>query len=242
MSDCNVRSVGAVHCCLGSRDVTSAAVCVSLSVPGNVWRRLWALWGQESESRQPGLWATQTAEGQSRVRPRREPRAQDHSPLPWHRGALGRAALLDLLRHINMLGLFSAESSNQDKTETTLRVIYLLEINSIHYHVDCQLWMHSHLLITLNSPSRTATHMDNTSRWRGPPVAHQERGDSFQTRPVLQELRSRVRTIRREHSQRDFPPELRHHVLPPWLPGSCLAPWCGYYPLHYITLHYSTVM
>ena len=65
MSDCNVRSVGAVHCCLGSRDVTSAAVCVSLSVPGNVWRRLWALWGQESESRQPGLWATQTAEGRA---------------------------------------------------------------------------------------------------------------------------------------------------------------------------------
>ena len=87
---------------------------------------------------------------EQRVRPRREPRAQDHSPLPWHRGALGRAALLDLLRHINMLGLFSAESSNQDKTETTPRVIYLLETNS------------SIMLCVCNCGCKAVPSLDNT--------------------------------------------------------------------------------
>ena len=34
---------------------------------------------------------------------------------PYH-GTAARLARLDLLRHINMLGLFSAETSIQDKT------------------------------------------------------------------------------------------------------------------------------
>ena len=67
---------------------------------------------EESESRQPGLGNTPHCRGGAE--PRREPSSRSFTLSP-HRGAQCRPALsaLDLLRHINMLGLFSAGKSNE---------------------------------------------------------------------------------------------------------------------------------
>ena len=54
----------------------------------------------------------------------------------------------------------------------------------------------------LNSPSRTATHMDNTNRWRGPPGQLTRREETaFRPGPAPVSTNT-LRAIRSQHSQR----------------------------------------
>ena len=104
-------------------------------------------------------------------------------------------------------------------------------------------------LLSLNSPSRTATHMDNTSRWRGPPVAHQEREETaFRPGPCYtgaeeQSADNSQRTFAARFSSRaqaSRPASLAAWILPHTL-MRLLPITVHYITLHY-TLHYSTAV